>query len=604
MNPPEEVRPESEQAYSPLGRGKKIHPLPVITTAVPQRTEKLKHQSWIERSGLKRWFQENWRGKLTEEDRAKVRFHHTVLANVFLRDLPLTTRARVVEGLTDITKYYLAWEKRRGGARALYHPVFGDPEIHVERGSNLQLWQTAHEGLHILQHEGYLPSNHPSTYAFTTVVRLETGQMEFVEKAGDDKGHFKKKFLDPNLYFRLVKEGRAHEAFADGWMLHPYGDEAYWDFELYLRKEADFEKEFMAFGELIENRFGIRKPYDLVMDIGTARGERAYAIGLLSGNLDNAWSVLYLHGRGMPFEEAERAVVAAIEAGQENKLVDFRPLVANQVERLAAYEEVFGTRKLWEEKFPEKMRSLVHNLRCAKDFVFEYALALKQSLEKVPKEEIRQRHQLFSTWLKEKGRNGQINLSRIASQTETLLNRSLDIGEESGANVFIFPGKEKALEMSIAGVRLGFTVGPMSATLPRIYSQVFPEQLGTVHIHPFYDAPPSVPDLVNLALNDQEVFQVIRSANALYFVIKPLETALANCELSRSQKMAIRKKEVWGALRQLVRPNVDRKVMTQETAKRLGLEIYKAESPEYASLPRRIGLPSEPIPAYQVSRLN
>lgn len=578
---------------------RKTHPLPGLTATRAEEAEGSRPETWTDQSGLRRWFQENWLGTLTKEHQNKVRFHYTTLANTFLRDIPLTTRARIVACLTRITKYYLDWERRPGAAHAEHHPLFGSA-IHLDRSSPDES-EAMHEGMHVLQQEGHLPFNHSLTYAITAVANLAQGRIDFLKEGEDSPGTFKKEFLNRRTYFQLVKEGRAHEAFTSGWMLHPRKDNDCREFELYLGREKAFEQEFAAYGELIENRFGVRQPYGIMMNVGLARGERAYAIGLLSGNLDNAWSVLYLHARGMPFEDAEKTVVAAIESGQEKKLVDFRPLKAGQVERLAAYEEVYGSRKLWEEKFPRTIRPLVRKLRCAKDLVSEYGLALKQSLEKVSEEELRQRYQLFSSWLEEKKENGSVNLSRISHQAEALLNRSLDIGQEAGANLFLLPDKEGELNLSMAGVRLGQTLGPMSFVRPRVYSRVFAEQLGTVHTHPFYDAPPSVPDLVNLALNDREAFQAIRSADTLYLVVKPLETALENSSLSRFQKMAIRRKEIVRALTQLSRPGSDRKKMMVQAAERLGLKIYRADSPEYASFSRRIGLSAQPSPDYRVT---
>lgn len=107
---------------------------------------------------------------------------------------------------------------------------------------------------------------------------------------------------------------------------------------------------------------------------------------------------------------------------------------------------------------------------------------------------------------------------------------------------------------------------------------------------------------VNLSFNDREAFQVIRSADTLYLAVKPLETALENSKLSRFQKMAIRRKEIIRALTQLARPESDRKTMMVQT-ERLGLKIYRADSPEYASLPRRIDLSAQPSPSYRATGL-
>jgi hypothetical protein len=248
----------SEEAEARTGR--ETRPLPEITKGVPalMETEKVRSKSWTVRSGLQRWLQENWIGKLSQEAKDQARLHYATLANVFLRDIPLTTRARITEGLVAISKHYLGWEKRPGAAHAEHHFLFGST-IHLERG-DLHQEETMHEGMHVLQREGHLPYNHPLTYAITALVKLSQNQMEFIKEDEESAGVFKKELLDRDTYFQLVTEGRAHEAFTDGWILNPRDDEIDREFTTYLSREPDFEKEFSQFGEFIENRFGVRYP--------------------------------------------------------------------------------------------------------------------------------------------------------------------------------------------------------------------------------------------------------------------------------------------------------------------------------------------------------
>lgn len=246
---------------------------------------------------------------------------YTTFVNIFFRDRPAEMRKMLIEKLLNSTENFLKWEKREGGAVTIHSPVLSKTNILIEKGIPLRE-QIFHEALHFVQRERLLPQNHALTYAATCLLELMEGKDQFV-KRGDNGGTFYPFYLDKNEYFSLVLNNNPGRAYSYGFLRYPEFNKDYWT---YILHESQIEEHLTNWGETdIPPIFGINeiKLYDMVKNIGSYRARRAFAVGVLSGNIDHSWSILYLHANGMSFDDAEKSVVGKIMDGTISEMYNF-----------------------------------------------------------------------------------------------------------------------------------------------------------------------------------------------------------------------------------------------------------------------------------------
>lgn len=569
---PAKTRPLSdEELATPL--------LSTAETSTPPATENL--------SRIAKWLNENFFSPLSASEQERARTIYTFTANVFLRHLPLTQRAVAVRYITEITK--LDPEvKNEGFAARVGVSIFGetlgvDPE-------NITSDPLIHEAIHLLQRQGYLPYNYALTYAATEVIRLMQHKEKFVSRQAADHPALKDPDMTAQDYFHKVLTGETYDVLVGEWRLQRSDLNHEPDFRIYLEREKEFDKELATWSERAEKRFGVKSPYNALLNVGSARGLRAYAVGHFSGNMDNAWTILWLHGRGMPFEQAERLVVQKIQDGTAHQLYDYPELNPADIVRVLAAEELFGERKIPRRLLDEfesanrlsirrDIRQLLEKLFSAKTLAVEFTRALKHHYETIPPEELQERYAIFSRWLNEHTlrdtRDGRIvlDLSDIASSVTALTWNSVlrDRGQAANLLFFRHNGGSRA---TLAGVREGAKLSGTRAVMPKEPSTILPEQAGVFHTHPLYNAPPSIPDLLQLADDPRRFISIVSSQDAVYAVVKPLEVARARRQMSLAEKTAQRSHLLLEALTHINSgDSLDDLYRTK--AAELGLEIYQ-----------------------------
>lgn len=449
-----------------------------------------------------------------------------------------------------------------------------------------------HEAIHVLQHQGYLPHNNALTYTTGEVLHLMQKKERFVSNREEDYPSLKDPDLSPNEYFQRVIDGTTSDVLSGDWRLRQDDSNSEQDLRIYLAREPDFNREFAAYGELIKNRFGVRDPYQAMLNIGSARGLRAYAVGHFSGNMDNAWSILWLHGRGMPFEQAERLVVQKIQDGTAAELYDYPELDPAEIDRVLAAEELFGERKiprrLLEESESANRFSIRHSIReqleklsSAKTSAVEFTRALTHCYEKIPEAEFKERHAIFARWLREHTTEDphdgkkMLDLSEITDSINALTWNSVLRDREQAGNLLFFRHND-GIRATLAGVREGVKLPGMYAVLPKEPSTILPEQAGAFHTHPLYDAPPSIPDLLQLADDPRRFISIVGTQDAIYAIVKPLEVARERQEMSFAEKARQRSQLIVETLAHINRgDSLDD--LYREKAAQLGLEIYKTD---------------------------
>ncbi len=249
------------------------------------------------------------------EDRVIYKF----TTDVFLRHLPTSEREKIVSSLVRRTRNYASWEKKdedEGGAMTI-DPIVGNI-ISVYPGRRRSEY-SIHEAIHFLQYEGHMPFNNALTFASTRLLSLLKGENDNVflpfpvDPNKSYPGSSKPSFTADQYYDGVLSNNTAGFLQED-WKLQK-GPDNNSGCNIYLDKEEEFNREFARNGEFIKNVLGIKDPYAIMKGIGKARGVRAYAMGRLSGNMNNAFTLLWQHSMGKPFEQAEKEVVQKLKNG-------------------------------------------------------------------------------------------------------------------------------------------------------------------------------------------------------------------------------------------------------------------------------------------------
>jgi len=276
------------------------------------------------------WFFRNWNefvgGGTTVEQKEVLAYQFTFLVNVLLRDEPIEKRVLLIKHMVEAVRKYTRLERRDGQASYDSDPVLkslGLPQlvsaINIEPGRP-HPGLVMHEGVHLLQTEGYLPQLDALTFAVGKVAQMQFGEIGFV-KTEDGEGSFLLEYLDRDKYLPLVLAGQTAKAFAN-WVRYYDPDDFFW-------KYRDNEEAIMSVLKQTNEReapdmFGIKgkNVYTALMNWGHHRGDRAFAIGLVTGNMDHAWTVLWRYAKSGNFEEAEKDIVARIMEGTIDRSID------------------------------------------------------------------------------------------------------------------------------------------------------------------------------------------------------------------------------------------------------------------------------------------
>lgn len=267
--------------------------------------------------------------RLSPEEESRVLAMEAFTINTLLREKSPEERQQLLEQVAD---------KTRGISRA--NPIKylteigafttndpGNPDsakIYI-RPDDYNSAFVVHETIHWLQIHGELPPNAALTMVATYLLMNSSEHIQGRIPSLIAEDVVYPYWQDPthkDLYFQRVLEGKVCEAFKDGWILNPTDENHHKDMRLYLKYEALVDQQLQD--EVRTKKIGtpegdIKEPYEMIRNVGRARAERAYMVGYLSGNMDHAWTILWLHSKGKSFEDAEKKVVQAVLDGDTDK---------------------------------------------------------------------------------------------------------------------------------------------------------------------------------------------------------------------------------------------------------------------------------------------
>ncbi len=256
----------------------------------------------------------DWVSSALEVDQKFVLAHqYGFLVNVLLRQMSEAEKVRAFSDLISGTEAYLKWEDRQGNAGiTTAHPFLPSltAKITLPRGC-VDPSVSMHEAIHFMQHKRWMPHNNLLTFLVGELVEIESGKSGIVRQEGALNGGLLYPYYlkHPDAYFRMILNGSVIDAYA-GWV-HNLSDSQ----RNFLENEQAIIREMASYDEpRIPTLHGASNIYSQVMNnFGRHRAERAAAVGLLSGNVDHAWTIVWLYSLGKAnFDEAEREVVGSI----------------------------------------------------------------------------------------------------------------------------------------------------------------------------------------------------------------------------------------------------------------------------------------------------
>ncbi|MFA6518141.1 MAG: hypothetical protein WCV93_00630 [Candidatus Shapirobacteria bacterium] len=523
--------------------------------------------------------------ELEPADRDTVTAVGARLTDRLLRDRPLTQRAHLVQQIARHTIYRLSWEDGRdASAGSIVKDSLGlfPNDIDIPRGG-FDEPVLAHEDTHYLQETGILPLNNALTYTVNRLLEIESGSRPFVDHDNGDR--ILTAAVTPEAYLEAVLSGRAADYLIAPWILGPEetNDPLLRRFATYLQHESDFNAMFAQRGELNIGEFlGDPNPYQTMANVGSARANRAFAVGYFTNNPENAWTVLWLHSQGMAFEVAEKTVVTAYLKNELDKF-NYQPLDPTKVAEMAQYEELFGDIKLSKDELigleeqqakinlPTRLRKLLHQGQNSLAFVRDLIRSFQRIQSEPDPENLATSRQIFDEWsaphcVVNTATGGRfLDLSEIQPHADHLNQVAQDSGQEWAANIMIFPGKTNIPTAYVVGARAGSAF----CSLPRVYSQPIKERVGLIHTHQVADfCGHGLADLFNF-LSDPFIFlSVVRSTDGIYALVKPGPNEIKPPTISARFRLA---KQV---LKQISQGANEPEVIV-EVAKSMGVIVYK-----------------------------
>ena len=535
---------------------------------------------------------ENITGKLDKAEKPLVLEAYTKTTNVFLRDRPLHIRAELAKELLNQTSDWVAWETPAyAGGRLLKMP-FGKDQIEKPRGAN-EPATLMHEAIHYLQNRGELPFNYALTYATTRLVELEEELEPFIGR--NNKGRvLTREDCSTEEYLNAILENRAHEYLVAPFVLRPdlekESDKYLTSLRTYLANEERFNLMFSHRGEVDLPEFmGVSSPYSTMQSIGSARGNRAYALGYFTGNIDSAWTVLWLHSQGMKFEEAEKMVARAYLDGTIGDFNNYSRLRAEDVERVVATQEVFKTRKLNPLELERveqeagvcaigKIRNLLLEAGHKASIIFDAVKATVRNIREMGPQELQQAREVYSNWTGNHfyrdsltGKTA-LDITELRPYLTTLATESYNADAEYAGNIFVFPDQAGYPQAKVLGTRKGFAM----SSLAEQYSKRFPENIGTAHAHYYAEySGHSIRDLVEFVTHQGHFLSVVASMNGVYVLAKTPDFDDKTQGVKRHALGAKLLREY--ADNQATRQPINELEFVRQRAKELGLAIFQLE---------------------------
>ena len=482
---------------------------------------------------------ENITGRLDESEKPLVVEAYTGTVNAFLRHEPIHRRAELVKEMLHQTSDWVKWENPLYAQARMLKVPFGKNTIDKPRGFN-EPQALMHEGVHYLQELGIMSKNNALTFAVTRLVSLENGEETFFDR-GDGNRIFRGGTVSAEQYLSAVLNNKAHTMLIAPWALKPesdiYPDKYTQECAIYLANEDKFNLMFEERGEIDLPKFmGIENPYTIMGSVGSARGNRAYALGYFTGDMRNAWTVLWLHGQGMEFEEAEQMVARAYLNGTIEDFNNYPLLKAQEVHQITSMESVFRTRKLdpleleWVEVEQEtgvcvfgKVRQLITDAGEKANLLVDALKATIRNIREMDPKDVVKAQEVYAGWagnhFYRDSLTGKpaLDLTELKPYLENLVTESYNHDAEYSGNIFVFPNRENYPTARILGTRKGFAM----MALPMQYSKQFPENIGTAHAHYYAEySGQSITDLVEFATHQGHFISVVASTNGIYVLTK------------------------------------------------------------------------------------
>ncbi len=457
-----------------------------------------------------------------------------------------------------------------------------------------------HEAIHYMQeHLGIMPQNNALTFAHTKLCDLIEKPEEFIGPNHENYQVVREPFrnMGPSEYLELVMNGKIHELTNTGWMLNPHAiserinedpqDLMAKEIQTYLNNEAFFNEAFKRSGEAdLTNTGGIRRPYTIMSNIGNARGTRAYALGHFTGDMENAWTLLWLHSKGVPFEEAERMIIQKYLDGTLTDLNIDKHIDTSQMEQYQAAEEIFRDKPINSGLLTEPAQWL-ENLKNWKRY-------MSRKNESIPENVLDAKYRIHEETTRdmravnsETGRNS-LNVTGIASTIAEMLKRAREDNSGVTSNIYAFVGKDGKRTFSFHESREHFNPS-VSFTQAESMTNPLTERIGRLNIDPYNETPPNIKDVLELIEDNRSVMSIVVRGEKVYVMEKSYESALAHNKLDRQNQRRRTKEIAQNYYKSMISPdrNTDPLAISENAflyaCDSAGIKVYRIDQSQIAN---------------------